>query len=185
MAVLIEGISVIIRADRVEPPFPTWQDFVNWVPNQTLCCDKELARIGFMSPVDVHACIAELETKGLRYLMDGRAVDMAVVDQLRGLCCPCDWLEVGTIPLDNDDSKPVGAARLVGSANRVFMRPDGWVYEKSLTTDHKFVPTKDIERAFASATPPKNGLRTFTDHDGKQWFIGRTSSPDPGRKGND
>jgi hypothetical protein len=182
MAVLVEGISVIIKVDRILAAFPTWSAFVEWVPNKTMCCDKELARIGFMSPVDVHACIADLEAKGLRYQADGKAVDMAVVDQTRGLCCRCDWIEVGKIPLNNDDTKPVGAARLVGSKQPVFMRPDGWVYEQSLTVYHKFVPTQDIERTFASAAPPKDGIRTFTDKDGKQWHLGRTSSPDAQRQ---
>ena len=54
MAVLVEGISAIVRADRLEG-FETWEAFKEIVPNGTLCADGELVRVGFMSPDEASA----------------------------------------------------------------------------------------------------------------------------------
>ena len=77
MAVLIEGISVVIKFDRISAALSTWGSFVDWVPNRTMCSDNELVRIGFMSPADVAATIADLEKKGLRYLSDSACKESA------------------------------------------------------------------------------------------------------------
>jgi hypothetical protein len=54
MAVLIEAISVFVRVDAIRERYSGgWEAFREAVPNQTLCCDDELARIGFMNPADV------------------------------------------------------------------------------------------------------------------------------------
>ena len=54
MAVLIEAISVVVRADELLKKFPGgWDAFKSIVPNQTLCADNEIVRVGFMSPQDV------------------------------------------------------------------------------------------------------------------------------------
>lgn len=74
MSVLIEAISVIIRADRLLERFPDgWEAFKRFVPNQTLCADGDLVRVGFMSPPDVEEFILALERVGLVYQdADGR-----------------------------------------------------------------------------------------------------------------
>jgi len=49
MAVLAEGLSVIVLFDAIARLVDDeWAKFVALVPNQTLCCDNELARVGFM-----------------------------------------------------------------------------------------------------------------------------------------
>jgi len=54
MAVLVEAISVIVRVDSINKKFPGgWIGFKDHVPNQTLCADNELARVGFMTSEDV------------------------------------------------------------------------------------------------------------------------------------
>lgn len=54
MAVLIEAISVVVRKDAIEKRFPGgWDSFLDEIPNNTLCTDGELVRVGFMSPQDV------------------------------------------------------------------------------------------------------------------------------------
>ena len=56
MAVLVEGISVIVRRDAIESKYDGgWDTFVDNVPNATLCADDEIARVGFMGPADVEA----------------------------------------------------------------------------------------------------------------------------------
>ena len=50
MAVLAEGISVIVRLDAIARLMDDdWARFLGVVPNQTLCCDNELARVGLNS----------------------------------------------------------------------------------------------------------------------------------------
>jgi len=61
MAVLVEGISIILKASAITDKYPGgWESFKAEVPNQTLCADGELIRIGFMSPDDVKGFIDDL-----------------------------------------------------------------------------------------------------------------------------
>ncbi len=65
MAVLVEAISVIVRRDAVNLRFSGgWREFLAIVPNSTLCSDEDLARVGFMSPLDIEAFVAFLERGG-------------------------------------------------------------------------------------------------------------------------
>src|SRR4051812_598212 len=110
MAVLIEGISVVIRADRLLDAFANdWNAFKAIVPNMTLCSDNELIRVGFMVPADVKAFIDRLSTHGLRYIVEGAACDLVVVDQLRGPLAKCDWIEFGHMNLDGDAKQQAAA----------------------------------------------------------------------------
>ncbi len=62
MAVLVEAISIIIRRTAIDKKYPGgWDAFVKNAPNQTLCADKKIARLGFMSPFDVESFIKGLE----------------------------------------------------------------------------------------------------------------------------
>lgn len=73
MAVLIEGISVVLRADRLlEAWHQDWDAFVQSVPNKTLCADGELARVGFMTPDNTKLYIEALRGRGLTYFGLGR-----------------------------------------------------------------------------------------------------------------
>jgi hypothetical protein len=48
MAILVEGISVVIRAEAVIHRYPGgWERFRDDCPNDTLCADGELIRVGF------------------------------------------------------------------------------------------------------------------------------------------
>src|SRR6516225_669481 len=127
MAVLIEAISVVARSDAVLAAFDgDWQGFADAVPNRTLCTDGELVRVGFMTPTDVQRYIESLENKGLRYLQNEQAVDIIVVDQIRGPVARCDWIEFGHVSLDGDAKKRVAACRLMNSTSMELFTPDGW-----------------------------------------------------------
>jgi len=66
VAVLVEGISVIVRLDRVAEKYPNGRDaFFRDVPNSTLCHDEKIARSGFLSPREVKDYIEFLESRGL------------------------------------------------------------------------------------------------------------------------
>src|ERR1700684_3709117 len=98
MAVLVEAISVVVRADAIAERLDGgWEAFVSLVPNQTLCEDGELARVGFMHPDDTKAFVGSLGAKGLIYIEGGKAMDLVVVDQQRGPLASADWIEFGSV----------------------------------------------------------------------------------------
>ena len=92
MAVLVEGISVIVRKVRIDDTYPDrWEGFVSDCPNNTLCADSNIARVGFLDPDDVDSFCKQLETYGLVSQREGKAIDFVVADQLQGLTVDCDW----------------------------------------------------------------------------------------------
>ena len=143
---LVEAISVVIRADRLLNAFNSdFEAFKAVVPNRTLCADDELVRVGFMSPQDTEAFVQRLEELGLAYLRDGAAVDLVVVDQQRGPMAPCDWLDFGRVEVD-DAGNRVSAARLAGSQSLDVVTPEGWEFSESLSAKFGFVPNEHIEK---------------------------------------
>jgi PAS domain-containing protein len=130
MAVLVEILSVVIRRDAVERSFRGgWAAFRGTpAPNRTLCSDGELIGIAFMAAADAGAYISTLEAAGLTFLCDGKAVDVALVDQQDGLLQPAPWLEVG--PLHIQGCKVV-ACWLAGRNPETLAVPPGWKYEGS------------------------------------------------------
>lgn len=175
MAVLIEAISVVIRADRLLARL-SWDDFKATVPNATLCADGELVRVGFMHPDDVRVFIEGLEAHGLRYLAEGHAIDMVVVDQQRGAAVPCDWIEIGSI--DVAPGATVKAARLAGSQAHQLMKPDDWRFEGSLSQTFGFVPNgTSADQAGLELQEDRDGLHTLRSRlTRSDVFIGRPSN---------
>jgi hypothetical protein len=156
MAVLVEGISVIVRRETIQKRFEGgWRAFVETVPNRTFCTDDVLARVGFMNPFDVESYIDTLKERGLQFLADGKALDIAVFDQLRGPTTGCDWLNYARLPLG--ESGDVIAACWLNDASveirsvpppsdlRIAV-PEGWIYKKSLSKQFLFTPNEDLEK---------------------------------------
>ena len=134
MAVLIEANSVIIRAEALIARFAGgWAAFKERVPNQTLCTDNEIVRVGFVFPDDVEPFIGMLERNGLIHLREGEAIDIAVAVQLRGIDWRCSWLELGHVDLGNDPRRRIAACRLPGIASKQIVTPPGWEFEGSLS----------------------------------------------------
>jgi len=176
MAVLVEAISVIISVSAIEEKFPGgWTEFKAMVPNQTLCSDTEIARVGFMEPSDVEDFITKLTNGFLKFLMDGRAIDIAVVDQQRGLTVQCDWLEVGHVDLGGNTAHRVAAARLVNSDISQIDTPDNWQFEGSLSHTFGFSPTES-RKAGLKLLRVENGLEVYLNElTGQEVYVGRTS----------
>jgi hypothetical protein len=174
MAVLIEAISVVVRADALLRAFKgDWTAFAQTVPNATLCADGELARIGFMSPAAVKQFVDSLEARGLTFLSGGNAVDIVVVDQQRGPMMACDWVQFGHIPFDGNDRKMIAACRLRGSTLSSVVCPDGWLFEESLSSSFGFVPGGSADRSLRFLRH-ENGLDVFwSELAGKEVFIAR------------
>lgn len=177
MAVLIEGISVVIRVDAIMNIFPGGrQGFESGVPNRTLYADGELVRIGFMQFEDAMQYIAQLETQGLRYKLNGKAEDLVVIHQTQGFIIPCDWAEFGFINYLGDPKKRIAICRLVGSKCHAVYRPDDWVYERSMTARSTFVST-GWAREFLQFLRHENGVDVYKDlRSGEELYLGRTNN---------
>lgn len=177
MAILIEAISVVLKADSVISKYPGgWERFVVDAPNQTLCADGELVRVGFMTPQDAKAFVERLAHHGLVYLRDGRAHDLVVVDQQRGFAAPCDWAEFGRVDWQGDSAKKVAACRAVFSQRSELVTPDGWAYDGSLSAKFTFIETGWTPE-FMDFLRHENGLDVYKDlRTGKEVYVGRTST---------
>ena len=186
MAVLVEGISVIVRRDAIEGKFRGgWPAFVTLAPNATLCADDHLARIGFMAPSDVERFVDSLERAGLAFQSQGKAIDLAVVDQVRGPTIDCEWLEFGRFTFGN--SGGIVAVAWLFKGQRIaagvhfpgeslqLATPEGWTYEGSLSERSTFFEAgKEGERL--KFLRSENGVDVFLDlSTGKEVFRGSTS----------
>lgn len=176
MAVLVEGISVIFRVDAIEGKYPGgWEGFAKDCPNNSLCADGDLARVGFMSPKDTKRFVSSLASRGLTYLDDGEAVDLVVVDQQRGLAAPCDWTELGEVPAPGTESEHVVACRAAGSEEQLLMTPDGWTYEESLSANFTFTDTESVPDRLEFLRH-EDGVDVYRDKEtGEEVYVRRSS----------
>lgn len=177
MAVLVEGISVIVRLAAIHGKYPGgWAAFRDAAPNSTLCCDNELARVGFMSPDDTTTFVLKLESLGFVYVQDGQAQDLVVADQRRGLAVPCSWVEFGRISFGGGPNRQVAACRLTGSQGHQLFTPDGWAYEDSLSACHIFVGEGWVPE-FMDFLRHEDGLDVYRDlKTGKEVYVGRAGA---------
>lgn len=176
MAVLVEGISVIIKASTIVDKYPDgWEGFKANVPNNTLCADGELVRIGFMNPSDVKVFIESLEDYGIIYQKDNSSNDLVVVDQLHGFASKCDWAEFGKIDFNNDPNKKVSACRIIGSKIKQIVTPDGWDYDKSLSKNFRFIDNEEIYEKVVFLRSEGETDVYLDIENGKEVYIVRTS----------
>jgi hypothetical protein len=175
MAVLIEGISVIVRADTLLHKYPGGREaFERIVPNQTLCADNELLRVGFMVPQDVESFVKKLQVAGLEFIRDGEAIDIAVADQMRGLTSKCAWLEFERVDMSGN-CQFVAACRLVGSQLMQVVTPPGWKFEGSMSSTFNFVPNEHLDKV-AKFLRHEKGIDVYLNLiTGKEMYVGRTS----------
>lgn len=173
MAVLCEGISVVIKADRLIDAFGSFDVFREWVPNKTLAADNELVRVGFMDPEDVQHFVQALEARGLIYVENSAAQDIVVIDQMRGPMVQCDWVEFGKFPIEGHQ---VSVAHLSGSDLNELVTPEGWKLEGSLTQTFSFVPLKNRINPL-KLLRAEDGLNVYLDpRTGKKLFLGKAKA---------
>ena len=154
MAVLVEALSVIVRRDAIDLRFNGgWRNFIELVPNGTLCYENELARVGFMSPEAVGGFCELLYENGLEVFGNGEFIDAAVVDQVNGLTLPTSWLEFGKLQCDDDgnrvsacwlfEGERKGAGLHFKSLEIDLALPIDWTYADSLSNKFEFVKNED------------------------------------------
>ena len=174
MAILIEAISVVVRADAILKKFSGgWDAFKQIVPNKTLRADGEIAAVGFMTPVDVQSFINRLKKNGLIFLHNHESMDIAVVDQMRGPTVKCNWLEFGHADWDGEGHR-IAACRIVDTDVRQIVTPPDWVYEKSLSASFGFQPTEH-EQEGLKFLRHEDGVDIYINAlTGKEVYVGRT-----------
>lgn len=166
MAVLIEAISVVIRGEAISENYPGgWMQFQEDAPNDTICADGELVRIGFMDPDSARAYIERIETLGLKYYSPPHNIE--VVDQHRGplrlderRTSTGDWLEFGSFMGGPASNIKVAWARLIGSKLTEFVTPEGWRAENSAS--FHFVEPGDPRYEFLRE---EGALAVYLDHE--------------------
>lgn len=145
MAVLVEAISVVIRCESIAKKFfGGVERFMATLPNSTLCSDGELACINFMVPADVRKYVEYLVEQGLVFKKSDTAVDLAVVDQNRGMISECKWAIFGKTDWNNDPRFPISVCQYVPSNIQHVVVPEGWAYESSLSSTSKFIDEENI-----------------------------------------
>jgi hypothetical protein len=132
-----------------------------------------------MTPDDTKVFVDHLGEYGIEYLVCGKAKDLVVVDQQRGMAACCDWAEFGRIDWHGDPKKEVAACRAIGSGVRQVLTPDGWTYENSLSSHFRFVESGWVPE-FMGFLRHENGLEVYRDLEtGKEVYVGRTSAQQP------
>lgn len=175
MAVLVEAISVVIRLEVVESKYPGgWESFVNDAPNETLCADDKLARIGFMSPDDVKSYVDHLERLGFVYIRDGHAIDLVVADQQRGFPVECEWAAIRRGPINDNADQVVSGCQAIDSETELLISPDGWTFEGSLSQTFGFSPTETVDKSLKFLRHENGCDVYFSLLTGKEVYIGRT-----------
>jgi hypothetical protein len=177
VAVLVEATSLIVRVQTIHVRYPGgWSAFIEKIPNNTLCSDNDLARVGFMNPDDCRCFVGSLESVGITFVKDGQSRDIVVADQMRGFTVPCDWADFGRIELK--PGQTVAAARLRGTKSRQVFCPDGWKYENSLSGQFGFVPTGQEDKSLKFLRH-ENGLDIYLNLlTGKEVYTGRIDAKD-------
>jgi hypothetical protein len=175
MAVLVEGISVVVRVASIKAKFRgDMEGFMDNVPNATFCADSDLVRVGFMTPDDVGFYIESLEERGLVFMEEGEAVDIVVVDQREGPTTPCDWVELVKVHLGSLGENTISACQLKDSNLDEVCMPEGWTYEESLSCAHGFVPLGKEDKSLTFLRH-EDGKDVYLNRlTGKEMFVGRT-----------
>ena len=178
MAVLVEGISVVIRNEAITSGYEGgMRAFAAEVPNLTLCSDGELTRVGFTNPVDVKAYVQLLERRGLRYVEQNAAVDLVVVDQRSGFLAKCSWAGFGHSAWPGAPERRVAVCYAIPTAHADgIVVPETWKYEGSLSEQHRFVETDKLDETMKFLRH-EEGVDVYLDPDtGKELYVGRSGA---------
>ncbi len=190
MAVLIEAYSIVIRKEAIlTKMIGGWDKFIQTLPNNTLCDDGEIVRVGFMNGHDANVYLTFIMDKGLSLVSGGEANDIALVDQNKGILTNCDWLEFDnikmfdlpthtfsvctykTIPgLENDEGQK---EKLDGVT---IATPPGWNALESSSADIQYADRAEFEKRYDFLRMDGN-LYVYLDLEThKEVYIGRTNN---------
>ncbi len=174
MAVLVEGISVVVRRAAIELRYAGGADaFVEAATGLTFCADDELACVGFLATVDAESFCEALAAAGLSFGDDGAAADVAVVDQFEGVVTDADWLEFARLDFDDagneaavcwlyEGPRVAGALHILSDDLEVAV-PDGWTYATSLSATARFITDDEIAERLEFVRHDASGREVYRD----------------------
>ena len=181
MSVLAEALSVIVLCSSIEKKVRGgWSTFMAIVPNNTLCTDQEIARVGFMTAYDVHVFIGELEKLGLIYLENEVSVDDCVFDQFTGPWATVMWLMGGPATYDEVGGEITicaldKAGQFVLPAFYELALPANWKYAQSMSSIRTNLSVDEFSERMKYIRTD-NGMEVYLDDvDKTEVYIGRTS----------
>ena len=155
MAVLVEGLSVVVRNDALLRKFHGGpRRFQEGLQDESICFDNDLTCIHLRSPDEVERFIGWCESMGLTFALGGKAADIVVLDQRQGPTLQCNWIAHSVLEVDDGESKCrvricwVAGENYLVSGTRVpslqfdIQTPVGWRVKGSLSESHAFVPNQ-------------------------------------------
>ena len=94
MAIAMECINIIVPKAVIAAKYPGGVAQYQKDGGPTFLEDDYLTRGGTMNWYDAETVIRDLEKLGIQYLDgNGKAVEIVVVDMIKGPLTPCDWIE--------------------------------------------------------------------------------------------
>lgn len=172
MAVLIEGISVLISRTSLDAKFPGgWDGFISITDDETFCMDDYLVRIGFMDPNDALLYIEKLEFCKLTHIKNNLSIDIALVDQHKGFNSDCDWAIFDHVYLDKEETQNISICLSVDDNSNKLGLPKGWEYEESLTKHNRYISKEELAKEFKLLSR-ENGVDIYHNlQTGKKSYI--------------
>jgi hypothetical protein len=172
VSVFIEAMNVVVRNEAIVRIYPGGvQGFARDVPNATFCTDGRLSRVGFMNAPDLNHYVGQLVGRGLTFEAGGQAVDIALVDQQRGVHGYCPWLNIARHP------DGYTHAWLVGTQPGPTHAPRGYDLEHYDPDNVRVVAQAEVDRDLVPVGPsgPIQAFRRISD--GSVVYLGHTVPP--------
>ena len=93
MSILVEALTVVFMNATADRHIQGGVDTVQKnAPNSTFRTDGLISAISFMSPESTGNFVDALLEVGMKFVEDGVAQDIVVLDQHRGPTAQCDWI---------------------------------------------------------------------------------------------
>jgi hypothetical protein len=120
--------------------------------------------------------VEHLSSFGIRYVEEGKAIDLVVADQVDGFSVKCEWAEFGNVNIGGESEARVAACRAISSESMQIETPDGWRYENSLSKSYSFFPNEEVNQKLRFLRH-ENGVDVYLDLEtGKEMYMGRALS---------
>jgi hypothetical protein len=134
MAVLVEGVCLLLRCDAVARLYPGGlAALADACTASAVCADEDLMALTFEDSAAAEDYLAELEQLGFRHLVNDMAVDAVLADPHLGPISPCGWAEYGQATIDSDPNKRVALCAMPGAEATELCVPRGWRFQGSLS----------------------------------------------------
>ena len=180
MAVLVEGISVVVRRAAIDERYSGGMEaFLEAVPTALFAADDEIAVVGFQSADEAEAYCEALAEAGISFGDEGdegdegEAADVAVVDQFEGVLTETPWLECARFEFDDAGHEIAvcwlfegehihGEINLPGEELDVAV-PDGWEYETSMSATARFISDDEAAERLEFVRHDPSGVDVYRD----------------------